>query len=485
MAPPMGGPANSQPLVKLGSQSPSLDPARRVKINVGGRVFETTLSTINGADKSSTLHQKVTNSITENSELFFDRDSESFSTLLSVLRTGKLDDQDRDSESFPIGKLIREASYYGIVDQLQEALAPGPLDGIDVEKVRPLIPNGADFPSAFTTGSDGSVWVGHGSKITVYDWALRKGKSTVTELNTVKIMNRISDDTVVIGAEDFPGLHIYNIMNSTHTKSLTWVDKEDPRIYNPGVRAIASNETQIFASFESGQKLDNTLLVVDKNTLEIDREIGRQNGGTGHSKAATKLQWLPEKNLLLVGAAHGGAFGYSGYIRLWDIRSDKIVWDWAEPHYRNPRVEQRDVFADMVANEELAGIFKVSINSGSIAMADMRQLDATDPWLTLTETNPELEDTQGGADNKLLTHNKQLYVSRGGNLEVWSEVPLADSFKDLSVKEFWETSFRRNFVDHRRFTGDPISNLAVGGNRMFVSRKGHQAVEVWETRRSG
>ncbi|CAM6126679.1 unnamed protein product [Calypogeia fissa] len=479
---PMGGPANSQPLVRLGSQSTTMDASRRVKINVDGRVFETTLGTLQRAGKGSTLLRVATSALAENSEVYFDRDSEPFAVLLSVLRTGKIDDQ--YSENFPLEKLIREATYYGLLERLQAALAPDALDGIDVEKVRPLIPSGSDFPSAFAADSDGSVWVGHGSKITVYDWALRKGKSTVTELNTVKILDRISKTLVVAGAEDFPGLHIYNVMEGTQLKTVTWVDNDDPRVYNPGVRALASNDTHIFASFESGQKLDNTLMIVDKETTEMHTEIGRQTGGTGHSKAATKLQWLPEKNLLLIGAAHGGAFGYSGYIRLWDVRAPKIVWDWEEPHYRNPRVEQRDVFADLVANEELAGIFKVSINSGSIAMADLRYLDATDPWLTLSETNPDLEETQGGVENRLMSYNKQLYVSRGGNLEVWSEVLVPESFKDLSEKEFWETSFRRNFVDYRRHSSDPISNLAAGGNRIFVSRKGHQAVEVWETRRS-
>lgn len=480
----MGGPANSHPLVSVvrsPSQPTGMDGSRRVKINVGGRTFETTLGTLQIAGRGSTLAQKVSS---ETSEVFFDRDPEPFAILLSVLRTGRLGAGDQYSETFPLDQLVREATYYGVLEQLQAALAPDALDGIDVEKLRPMIPNGSDYPASIATESDSSLWVGHGSKITVYDWALRKGKSTVTELHTVSILNRISDSHVVAGADDFPGLHIYNVMEGTHTKSLTWEDKEDPRVYNPTVRAITSNETLIVASFESGQKLDNTLLLIDKQTMEIKSELGRQNGGTGHSKAATKLQWLPEKNLLLVGASHGGAFGYSGYIRLWDLRSGKITWDWEEPHYRNPRVEQRDVFADMVANEELAGIFKVSINSGAVAMCDLRNLDATDPWLTLSETNPDLEGTQGGADNRLLTHNKQLYVSRGGNLEVWSEVPLADSFKGLSEKEYWETSFRRNFVDYRRHTSDPISNLAVGGDRLFVTRRGHQAVEVWETRRS-
>ncbi|KAL2635511.1 hypothetical protein R1flu_006990 [Riccia fluitans] len=476
-----GGPMSSGPLVRLpGSQPPSSESSRRVKLNVGGRVFETFFGTLTVAGKGSNL-VKTVSSAAENSEVFFDRDPEIFSILLNFLRYGAIDQAfDRST----IDKLIREAIFYGMLDQLKELLRPNALDGIDVEKVKPIVPNGFDFPSALAAGSDSSLWVGHGSKVTVFDWAQRKGQTTVTELSTVKSLHRISETHAAVGADDFPGLHIYDFMSGVHSKSMTWVDNADPRVYSPGVMAVTSNDKQIFASFESGQKLDNVILIVDKDKYDIQRELARQNGNTGHSKSATKLQWLPEKNLLLVGASHGGAFGYSGYIRLWDIRTDKQVWDWQEPNYKNPRVEQRDVFADMVASEELSGIFKVSISSGAIAMADLRHLDATDPWLTLAETNPEMEAVEGGEDLKLLTYNKQLYVSRGGNLEVWSEVPLADSFKDLTEKEYWETSFRRNYVDYRRHMADPITQLAVGGDRLFAARKEHQTVEVWETRRS-
>ncbi|KAL3692310.1 hypothetical protein R1sor_005961 [Riccia sorocarpa] len=475
-----GGPMNSGPLVRLGQLLPSSESSRRVKLNVGGRVFETYLETLTGAGKGSHL-VKTVSSAPENSEVFFDRDPETFAILLNLLRNGAIDEV---YDSSTINRLVKEARFYGLLDLLQEVLRPNSLDGIDVEKIKPIIPNGVDFPSALAPGSDSSLWVGHGSKVTVYDWAQRKGQTTVTELSTIKSLHRISPTHAAVGADDFPGLHIYDFMRGVHSKSLTWVDNTDPRVYSPVVRAVTSSETQIFASFESGQKLDNVILIIDKERYDIQTELARQNGNTGHSKAATSLQWLPEKNLLLVGASHGGAFGYSGYIRLWDIRTDKQVWDWEEPNYKNPRVEQRDVFADMVASEEISGIFKVSISSGAIAMADLRHLDATDPWLTLAETNPDLEAVEGGEDIKLLTYNKQLYVSRGASLEVWSEVPLADSFKDLNEKEYWETSFRRNYVDHRRHMADPIIQLAAGGDRLFAARKEQQAVEIWETRPS-
>lgn len=150
----------------------------------------------------------------------------------------------------------------------------------------------------------------------------------------------------------------------------------------------------------------------------------------------------------------------------------------------DPRLVERDSFSDIAVDEEHAGIFKINFGSGNIAMADMRHLKAQDPWMTLTEMNPSMAVKEKGLDSKLLCYNKQIYCSRGGDLEVWSEVPLVGTQVDLADREYWETSFRRNYVEHsRRHGGHEITNIDAGGQRLFVARKEMQGVEVWETRK--
>eukprot|EP01018_Ginkgo_biloba_P028591 Gb_36697 [translate_table: standard] len=470
----MNGLASGGPLIR-GSN-------RRVKINVGGKIFETTNSTLQSAGKSSLLASSAPSLPSDSAEIFFDRDPELFHPLLGVLRTGKLsvptDKIDKDA-------LIEEASYYGMLEPLKAAMAPSALEGIDVDRVGMVLPNGRDYPSSLWASADGSVWVGHGSKITAYDWALRKQITTLTEIHTVESMHGISDTHVAIGAEDFPGLHIYNVIRGLHVKSLVWSDRNDTRVYRPCVRAITSSHSAIFASFENGQRMENTILMVDKESLQISQEIGRQSGHSAHSKVPTILQFIPSQNFLMVGGVHGGAFGYSGYIRLWDVRADKIVWEWTEPNSNaDPRVMERDSFADVAVNEEFAGIFKVSVITGNLAMADLRHLKSQDPWMHLTETNPALAVSGGSADSKLLSYGKQIFCSRGGDMEVWSEIPTATGMTDLSEKEYWETSFRRNFIEHsRRHGGHEITSLSAGGDRLFVSRVEMQGIEVWETKR--
>jgi hypothetical protein len=468
----------------------AMNTNKKVQIDVGGTLFTTTLDTLQSAGKDSKLYRQAWgrgggDSPAEEEDCFFDRDPETFKVLLNLLRTGKVNTAGFDG--YTRDKVIEEATYYGLLEKLKNAMAPAQLNGLDLQKAKAVIPNGIDIPTALAAGGsaateDGSLWVAHGSKITVYDWALRKQKTTLTEFSSIEILNRMSDTLVAAGASDMPGLHIYDPINGMHKKSVIWTDENDPRVYNPVVRAIASNDSSVFASFESGQKLDNALAIIDKTTLQITREFGRQNGATAHAKASTKLQWLASKSLLLVASVQGGSFGYAGYMRLWDIRSEKLVWDWKEPNFQSARAVDHEMFSDMTADEGLQAIFKVSITSGSVSMADLRHLETKDPWIPLLDTNPVLEKAPGGADNKLCTYNKQLYLSRGADVEVWSEIPLAESFKDPDEKEYWDTSFRRNLLENSRHGAQEVTQMVAAADRLFITRKHLQGVEVWETR---
>ncbi|KAG0623256.1 hypothetical protein M758_3G160100 [Ceratodon purpureus] len=450
----------------------------RARIEVGGRVFVTGMETLEKAGKESNLYQTVSQS----GQGWFDRDPDVFHVLLNMLRTGVV--YPKPESLAALDRLIDEARFYGVEEFLRNAWGCAPLSGIDAEKAKPVIPSGIDVPRTLAAGEDGSLWVGHGSKITVYDWALRKQRTTLTELGAVDVMHRLTDDLVTCGASDLPGLHVYDVTQGVHSKSVSWTDANDPRVYNAIVHAIASNDSSVFASFESGQQLDNAVLMMDKTTLQVTREIGRQNGQAAHTKFATKLQWLPAKNLLFVGSVHGGSFGFSGYMRLWDLRADKIVWDWKEPNFQRTTrgVEQQDVFADMVVDEDLGAIFKVGVQSGAVSLADLRNLDTQDPWLELVEAIP-LEKVVTGPNKKLLSYNKQVFLAREADVEVWAEVPLAESFRQREEKEYWETSFRRNLLEHRRHPGQMVTQMVAGGQRLFVARKDFQGVEVWETRK--
>ena len=163
-----------------------------------------------------------------------------------------------------------------------------------------------------------------------------------------------------------------------------------------------------------------------------------------------------------------------------------MVWEWKEPNMRL-RPKEKDCFADWAASDELDGIFKIGITSGRLEFFDLRKMkdggkeeeqqqEQKDPWMVMEETAPSLQKGEGGASNLLAVCGRQVFCSRRGDLEAWAEVPL----QLQPDEEYWENSFRRNYVDQRR-NMDTITNMASGGNRLFVTREEFQGVEVWET----
>ncbi|KAL8196446.1 hypothetical protein R6Q57_024741 [Mikania cordata] len=155
----------------------------RIKLNVGGKVFETTVSTLRSGGSESLLAALSSRQLQSSSNpVFIDRDPEIFSVLLSLLRTNRLPSTSR---RFTDQELSDEASYYGIESQLKSAMLPNPLSGIDASVVSTIRPASDDVVSAFTTIDDGSVWIAHGGQISVYDWNLTHAGTIRTHLDAI------------------------------------------------------------------------------------------------------------------------------------------------------------------------------------------------------------------------------------------------------------------------------------------------------------
>ncbi|KAI3823581.1 hypothetical protein L1987_05020 [Smallanthus sonchifolius] len=148
----------------------------RIKLNVDGKLFETTVSTLQ-SDGSDSLLAALSNRQVQSSlnPVFIDRDPEIFSVLLSLLRTNRLPSPSR---RFTDQELSDEASYYGIESQLKSVMLPNPLSGIDASVVSTIRPASDGIVSAFTAIDDGSTWIAHVGQIFVYDWNLKHADSS-------------------------------------------------------------------------------------------------------------------------------------------------------------------------------------------------------------------------------------------------------------------------------------------------------------------
>lgn len=465
--------------MESGNSQPSHghQPNDRVKLNVGGKLFETTQSTILSGGSESLLAVLSNRLAHDTDPVFIDRDPEIFSVLLSLLRSNRLPSTAR---RFSKQELADEALYYGIESHLRSAMSPPPFTGIDASVVATVRPASDGHPSAFTAASeDGSFWMAHGGQVSSYDWNLLHTATIRTHLDDITSIRRIWPEIAAIGSESAAGLHFYDISSDRLVGSNHWTDPSDPRIYKARVTAIADSPSSVFASFDCPHK-ENSILVIDKSTLQITSHLGRQPGNSTKNNVPGKLTWLPEKSVVVASAVSSGAFGYAGYIRLWDSRSGEMVWETHEPGSgRSDRYG--DTFADVDADAEESTLYKICSKSGDLGMADLRKL-GEDPWVYLKDKNPGMRKTSGEGSSVIHCYGKQVFVGREGSVEVWSRVEGVEKEKE---KEEWEGLYRRNYVDKVEDSERGIiKRIEGGGNRLFVSREDAEGIEVWETSHS-
>ncbi|KAF5199707.1 BTB/POZ domain-containing protein [Thalictrum thalictroides] len=440
-----------------------------ITINVGGQLFQTTKQTLTLAGSNSLLSTISTNS---NSIPFIDRDPEIFSILLSLLRTGNLPSK---SKLFDLQDLIFEAQFYGLAEFLVSSLSnPSQFEAFNLEKSLILPLSGRDSPSAISTTNSGSVHVAHGSKITSFDWSLKKKSTILTHFNAVDSILALSPSLAAAGATDFSGLQILDLKRGFVRETLNW---ENQTKSSSTVQAIGSSSDYLFTSFESGRRNSNTIMVFDlQDNFRPVAEIAHgEIYGTDLDSAipATKLKWIPSYNLLMAAGSHGGPSGVMGNIRLWDIRSGNVHWELNE---------KIDCFSDVTVSDNLSAIFKVGVNSGEVYFADMRMLGRQ--WICLGDGRKGYKGKKEGAGSKIESHGNQVFCSKGGDVELWSEVLIGST--RASEDELDERVFKKNLIGRLKDSSEnKITNLGFGGNRMIVTRNDQQSVEVWQSSSKG
>ncbi|KAI9116205.1 hypothetical protein K1719_013135 [Acacia pycnantha] len=455
-------------------------PDDRIKLNVGGKLFESTLSTLRSGGPDSLFTALSYRDTGDTKPVFIDRDPEIFSVLISLLRTNQLPSTAR---RFSKQELADEALYYGIDTQLRSAMAPSSFDGIDASNTTTIRPASEGLSSSFTAAEvDGSIWIAHGGQVSCYDWNLSHSCTIRTHLDEIDSICRVWPEIAAIGSASNAGLHFYDFSDGRNVGTVQWTDPSDPRIFKARVNAIAGSESSIFAAFDC-QHRENCILEVDKTKLQIVSQLARQSGNQVKHTVPRKLTWVPQTGVLVGNTVTSGAFGYSGYIRLWDPRSGEVVWETNEPGAgRSSRFG--DSFACVGVDVEGLALFKLCSQSGDLAMADMRHLKE-DPWIYLQEKNPSLVNTGGVSSSVIHCYRRQVFVGREGDLEVWSRLEGMKNGAEIAGGDA-EGLYRRNFVDKIKDSERGIiKQIEGGGNRLFISREDVEGIEVWETSSSG
>ncbi|KAG8476517.1 hypothetical protein CXB51_033451 [Gossypium anomalum] len=439
-----------------------------VSINVGGRIFQTTKQTLTQAGPKSLLYRLAETG----SDRFVDRDPDQFSLLLSLLRSGTLPSKVKD---FDLRDLIEESRFYGVESLLTSSLSdPSHFDPFALRKSSELPLNGRDTPSAIASTPCGSLHVSHGSKITSFDWSLTRKSTILTQFTAIDSLLAISPDIAAAGATDYSGLQILDLQKGRVKQVLNW---ENATRSGSTVQAIGSSGEFLFTSFESSRRNSNSILVYDMNTLNPVIEIARNEifgADLDSAIPATKLRWVSGYGLLMASGSHSGLSGVSGNIKFWDIRSGNVAFELKE---------KVDCFADVCVSDNMNVLFKVGVSSGEVFNADLRCLgtvnndanDNSNPWMCVENRRKVVNGKKEGLGCKIESHGNQVFCSKGGYIELWSEVA-AGSEGRLKGRVF-----RKNVMGRVKAMGGlKVTNLAFGGNKMFVTRKDQQAVEVWQ-----
>ncbi|KAL2342740.1 hypothetical protein Fmac_004025 [Flemingia macrophylla] len=330
-------------------------------------------------------------------------------------------------------------------------------------KIPPFALNGRDSPSALAATAEGALHVAHGSKITSFDWSLRRKSTVLTQFTAVDSLLALSPSVAAAGANDFSGLQILDLEKGRVRETLNW---ENVTKSGSTVQAIGSSAEQMFVSFESSRRNSNAIMVYDMQTLAPVTEIAHNEifgADIDSAIPATKLQWVESCNLLMASGSHSGPSGVSGNVRLWDVRSGNVVWEVSE---------KVDCFADVAVCDGLSAIFKVGVNSGEASYVDLRNIgNAESEWICLGDKRKVLNGKKEGFGCKIQTQGTQVFCTKGGDVELWSEVVINGG-----------RIFKKNLMGRvRDMGGAKLTNLAFGGSTMFLTRKDQQCVEVWQS----
>ncbi|KAE9607700.1 hypothetical protein Lal_00024430 [Lupinus albus] len=454
-------------------QIPHISDSNIVTINVGGQLFQTTKQTLTSAGPK-TLFSRINDavSISPLYTPFVDRDPEIFSLFLSLLRTGNIPSK---AKSFDVQDLIQESKFYGIEKLLIDSLSnPSQFEPFNLQKSLILPLNGRDSASVISTTRYGSLHVAHGSKITSFQWSLRRKSTVLTHFTAVDSLLAISPSLAAAGANDFSGLQIIDLENGVVKETLNW---ENVTRSGSTVQAIGSGPDQLFTSFESSRRNSNSIVVYDLQSLKPVSEISHNEifgANIGSAIPATKLQWLNGYNLLMASGSHSGPSGVNGNVRLWDVRSGNLVWEMTE---------KVDCFADVAVSDSLSVIFKVGVNSGEASYVDMRNLCDKNEWMCVGDKRKVVNGKREGYGCKIETQGNHVFCTKGGDVELWSEVIMGNGKKSSIIREgvlVDDRIFKKNLMGRvKDMGGAKITNLSFGGSRMFLTRKDQQCVEVW------
>lgn len=428
-----------------------------VKFNVGGKIFETTATTLANAGRNSifgAMFDENWNLQSDHSnDHFIDRNPDCFAVVLDLLRTGEL----HIPANIPEKLLYREALFYGILNHVRSAKW-GQFDGNRLRLSHSVTGGAPGDGTAIRAGPDGGCCVAHGSMVHVYDWMLDEHPPLNLDYQRVNDIGWIDSRNIVISACERLGREDGGMgLFSSSTGDLRYkfqVSHEDQiKSYTAGALSF-SPDYKIFSSCK-GRSNEYGIGVWDQATgKQIDFFYEPPSWSLGE---ADKLQWLNGTNCLLVSTLFPRKDNC--YISLLDFRDKKMVWSWSDIGDLWT-VDVKRV-RDAIAMEESNSICVVN-EYEDLGFLDLRSNAGSVRWSSRSRLmKGKMPDEP--CYPKLALHHGQLFSSMNDSISVFCGPD-------------WVLTSRL-----RRSYGGSICDFSIGGDRLFALHSEENVFDIWET----
>ncbi|EOA18554.1 hypothetical protein CARUB_v10007112mg [Capsella rubella] len=434
----------------------------RIRFNVGGRIFETTSTTLANAGRGSffgALFDENWNlsqpGDEEEEDLFIDRNPDCFAVLLDLLRTGDLN----IPPNIPERLLHKEAMFYGLIDHLRTAKW-GPFDGNRLRLSRSVTGIAPGDGTAIRAGPDGGCCVAHGSVVHVFDWMLEEHPTINLDYQRVNDVGWINSGNIVLSAcerlgRGDGGMGLFSSSSGELRYKFQVSHDNQVKSYSAGALSF-SPDSKIFTSCK-GRSNEYGIGVWDQITgKQVDFFYESPGWSLGD---ADKLQWLNGKNCLLVATLFPRKDNC--YISLLDFRDKNMVWSWSD--IGSPATADEKRVRDAIAMEESNSICVVN-EFEDLGFIDLR-MDGGGSSVRWSSRSRLMKSKMPDEPcyPKLALHEGQLFSSMNDSISVF-------------CGSDWVLTSRL-----KRSYGGSICDFSIGGDRLFALHSEENVFDVWET----
>lgn len=434
----------------------------RVRFNVGGKIFETTSTTLANAGRHSLLGALLDDSWNPQQpaaggggEYFIDRNPACFAVLLDLLRTGEL----HVPPNVPERLLYREALFYGLLDHVRAARW-GPFDGNLLRLATSVAGRAPGDGTAIRAGPDGGCCVAHGSMVHVYDWMLEEHRPISLDYQQVNDVGYLDAQCIVVTARERlgkgdGGMGVFCSSTGELRHRFRVAHDHQVKSFTAGALSFSDSDHKIFASCK-GRCNEYGIGVWDQSTgRQVDFFYEPPGCLLGD---ADKLQWLDGSNCLMVATLFPRTDNC--FIGLLDFREKSVVWSWSDAGITASLDEKRVLHA--IAMEDGRSICVVN-QYEDLGFIDLRSNVGGVRWSSRSKLMNRKVPDEESCYPKLAAHGGQLFSSMNDSISVF-----------CGPEWVLTSTLRRSY-------GGSICDFSIGGDRLFALHSDENVFDLWET----